>query len=79
MEETNFLFCKCSNTLSLTSKQELEPAHAAGHSNCGSSAVLGHGLVVSGNGQPGAQHGLTCPDRRQLGTTGTERFFVSSG
>lgn len=31
----------------------------------GGSVVLRHGLVVRGNGQHGAQHGLTCPDRRQ--------------
>lgn len=67
MEETNFLFFKYSNTLFflLSSKQELEPAHAAATRNCGGSAVLRRGFVVSGNGHHGAQHGLTCPDGRQ--------------
>lgn len=85
MEETNFLFFKYSNTLFflLSSKQELEPAHAAATRNCGGSAVLRRGFVVRGNGQHGAQHGLTCPweagSGKQLGTTWARWCFVAVG
>lgn len=35
------------------------------HRSDGDSVVPRHGLVLNGHGQHGAQHGLTCPDRRQ--------------